>query len=252
MRQQIKNWTIRITVTGLFIATLLLVIVLNPILSYGNKTTARNYQVFHNKPLDSSLMRELEGAVDLLKKSELFNPNLKLDICLNDGSGYPKLMELLRGQAFAWGFYDKVVLQGTANYRGNYILLNGYKWNLTQLLAHEMTHCMQFDNLGFWRSKPFAKIPNWKWEGYAEYISRKDAEEGSLIRTIERYIKADKREWGITFSDGTIAPREYYEYWLLVGYCMDIRKMTYRNVLADTASQETIRKEMMDWFSDQD
>ena len=40
----------------------------------------------------------------------------------------------MRGEAIAIGFYDKVVLQGTANYKANYIELNGYKWNLVQLL----------------------------------------------------------------------------------------------------------------------
>ena len=36
-------------------------------------------------------------------------------------------------------FIIKVVLQGTANYKDNYLELNGYKWNLTELLAHELT-----------------------------------------------------------------------------------------------------------------
>jgi hypothetical protein len=71
-------------------------------------------------------------------------------------------MRTLRGQAFAWGFYNKVVMQGSTNCTSNYVTLNGFKWNLIQLLAHEMTYCLQFDKLGFWKSKPIANIPNWK------------------------------------------------------------------------------------------
>ena len=113
-------------------------------------------------------------------------------ICLNDGSNYPKLMQTIRGKAFAWGFYDKVVLQGTANYNYNYVELNGYKWNLTQLLAHEMTHCLQFDKLGLWKSNPIANIPNWKWEGYAEYVSRQNADQKNVSKNIAHLLRLRK------------------------------------------------------------
>ncbi|QLH47729.1 MAG: hypothetical protein HWD58_20245 [Bacteroidota bacterium] len=166
----------------MLITGLLLIIVINPILTYANKTTHNNLTVFHNKTLDPTLLTKLDQATELLKASELYNPDLHLDICLNDGSKYPKLIRAIRGQAFAWGFYNKVVLQGNANYNENYVELNGYKWNLTQLLAHEMTHCLQFDKLGFWKSKPIANIPNWKWEGYAEYVSRQNTDQKDLSK----------------------------------------------------------------------
>ena len=249
MKRKIKKWTLRLTVTGLFIAGLLLVIILNPILTYANKTIHNNYTIFHNKPIDQTLTIKLDKATELLKASEFYNSKLQLDICLNDGSKYPKLMQIIRGKAFAWGFYDKVVLQGTSNVNGNYIELNGYKWNLTQLLAHEMTHCLQFDKLGLWKSKPLANIPNWKWEGYAEYVSRQNTDQKDLSKNIARLLATDKKNWAIKFADSTIAPREYYDYWTLVQYCMDIKKMNYKQVLADTISEQTVRQEMMRWFS---
>ena len=248
MKRQFKKWTLRLIATGLLIAGLLLVIILNPILTYANKTTYNNYFIFHNKPLDPRLTIELDQATELLKASEFYNFNLKLDICLNDDSNYPELMHALRGQAFAWGFYNKVVLQGTANYKNNCVELNGYKWNLTQLLAHEMTHCLQFDKLGFWKSNPIANIPNWKWEGYAEYVSRQNPDQKDLSKNIVRLLATAKSNWGITFTDNTIAPREYYESWTLVQYCMDIKKMSYKQILADRTNEQTVRQEMMSWF----
>jgi hypothetical protein len=249
MKRQIKKWTLRLTATALLIAGLLLIIVLNPILTYANKTTHNNYTIFHNKALDPTLTIKLDQATDFLKASEFYNSKLQLDICLNDGSKYPKLIQALRGQAFAWGFYKKVVLQGTANYKNNYVELNGYKWNLTQLLAHEMTHCLQFDKLGFWKSKPIANIPNWKWEGYAEYISRQNNDQKDLSNNIARLIATDKNNWGINFADSTIAPREYFDYWTLVQYCMDIKKMNYKQILADTTSEQTVRQQMVSWYN---
>jgi len=249
MKRQIKTWTLRLTVTGLFIAGLLLVIILNPILTYVSKTTRSNYTIFHNKPIDQTLTIKLDNATKLLKTSDFYNPKLQLDICLNDGSKYPNLMQTIRGKAFAWGFYDKVVLQGTANYNDNYVELNGYKWNLTQLLAHEMTHCLQFDKLGLWKSKPIANIPNWKWEGYAEYISRQNTNQKDLVKNLDRLEQTDKNSWEITFEDNTISPREYYNYWTLVQYCLDIKQMTYQELLSDTTSELNIRNEMTNWYN---
>ena len=250
MKRKIKKWTLRLTATLLLIIGLLLVIVLNPILTYANKTTHTNYTIFHHKPIDPTLTIKLDQATELLKASEFYNATLHLDICLNDGSTYPKLIRALRGQAFAWGFYNKVVLQGNANFKNNYVEVNGYKWNLTQLLAHEMTHCLQFNKLGLWKSKPMTNIPNWKWEGYAEYISRQNIDQKDLSKNIARFMMTDKNNWAIYFSDSTIAPRAYYGYWTLVQYCMDIKKMKYQQILADTTSEQRIRLEMMNWYND--
>lgn len=248
MKRKIKKWTLRLTATALLIGGLLLIIVLNPILTYANKTTHYNYTIFHNNTLDSTLLTKLDQATELLKASEFYNSKLHLDICLNDGSKYPKLIQALRGRAFAWGFYDKVVMQGKANFQDNYVELNGYKWNLTQLVAHEMTHCLQFDKLGFWKSKPIANIPNWKWEGYAEYVSRQNIDQKDLSKNIERLIATNEKYWEIKFADSTIAPREYYDNWTLIQYCMDIKKMTYEQIIADTTSEQAVRQEMMRWF----
>lgn len=249
MKRQIKKWGLRLTATTLLIAGLLLVIVLNPVLTYANKTTHNNYTIFHNEPLDPALFTKLDQATTLLKSSELYNATQQLDICLNDGALYPKLIQAFRGQAFAWGFYDKVVIKGNINYKNNYVELNGYKWNFTQLLVHEMVHCLQLNRLGFWKSNPVANIPAWKWEGYAEYVSRKNIDQKDLSKNIERFIATDQNKWEVNFADSTIAPREYYGYWTLVQYCLDIKKMSYKKILADTTGEQTIRQEMMNWFS---
>lgn len=248
MQQLIKKWTLRLMATGLFIAGLLLIIVLHPILTYANRTTHDNFTIYHSTKLDPSFLSHLDNASDLLKTSEFYNEKLRIDICLNDGSKYADLMKAIRGQAFAWGFYDKVVLQGSMNCKEKHVVLNGYKWNLTQLLAHEMIHCLQFDKLGLWKSNPVANIPNWKWEGYAEYVSRQDADQKDLSKNLARLFTTNKSNWEVVLADSTISPREYYESWALVQYCMDIKMMTYEQILVDTTNEQIVRQEMMDWY----
>ncbi len=248
MKKKLKKILLRLTAFLLVITSLLLIIVLNPVLLYANKTKHANHTLFHNQPLNPAFIRALDEADQLVSGSGFYNPQMQLDICLNDGASYPGIIKAMHGPAFAFGFYNKVVLQGRADAASNYVELNGYRWNLTELLAHEMTHCYQFDKLGFWHSNPVATIPEWKWEGYAEYVSRKKENETDLKEQISHLLQTSENSWAVYFADSSITPRTYYEYRLLLQYCMDIKKMNYRQVLADTSGMQAVKQEMMNWY----
>lgn len=253
MKKHIKQWALRLTMTSLLLAGLLIIIVLNPILTYAHQTKHQQYTVFHQQPLHAKIKSHLTTANQLIAGSEFYNPKMEIDVCLNDGAFYPKLMKGLRGDAFAWGFYNKIVLQGDADFKKNYVALNGYRWNLVQLLAHEAVHCLQYDKLGFWHSNPVANIPAWKWEGYAEYIARQNETQKNLAANIKRLIRVEQTAhngW-INFSDGTGTVISYYKYWLLVQFCMDIKRITYQQVLESNVAEEAIQIEMLRWYQQQ-
>ncbi|RYF90539.1 MAG: hypothetical protein EOO03_03515 [Chitinophagaceae bacterium] len=143
-----------------------------------------------------------------------------------------------------------MVLLGNLNAANNYVELNGYKWNLTQLLAHEMMHCFQYKDLGFRKSNPVAGIPSWKWEGYPEYIARQNEDQVNLLKNIDHLIateKTDHNGW-INFADETGTVIEYYKSWLLVKYCLDIKKQSWNQLLNDKTSDAAIHAEMMHWY----
>jgi hypothetical protein len=249
MKIRIRNWALQILVAGIFLLILLTGIVLTPSLLYANQTKIGKHTIYHNSKIDNYFIKQLENATNVLKTSELYDSDFLVDICLNDGSIYPTILEKIRGQAFAWGFYNKVVFQGNAYYQNNHIELNGYQWNLEQLLIHEATHCYQYNKLGFWGSNPIAQYPNWKWEGYPEYVSRHLRGQQNLFDNIKRLSETNsKEEWAIAFSDGTISPIKYYSDWLLVQYCIDVKGLTYVELLNDSTEKEVIEDEMMDWF----
>ena len=243
-----KKWSFRIVVTGSFILGLLIMIALCPVLLYADNTASANDIVYHQHQLDPTFITRLNDANALLKASEIYDSKLSLSICLNDGSLYPILMRRIRGDAFGWGFAYNVVLMGNMNATDNTVELNGYKWNLTELLAHEATHCYQFNKFGLLHSNPLACIPTWKWEGYPEYVSRKH--QASLVQNITHLLQteqADNNGW-ISFDDSTGTVIAYYQYWLLMQYCLDIQKMTYAQLLKDTTSANTFQNKMMVWY----
>jgi hypothetical protein len=245
-----KKWMLRLAVTAGLIVLLLAIIVLNPALTYAHRTTHSGYTILHNAPLPPTLTQRVDEATGLLRGSEMFDSSLKLELCLNDGSGYPALIDAIKGTAFAHGFYDKVILLGNLHAAENYVELNGYRWNLMQLLAHEATHCHQFNTLGFWKSNPAARYPAWKWEGYPEYVSRRGMI-GDLPKSIAHLHSVEQTEhnnW-ISFEDSTGTVISYYKSWLLMRYCLDVRGMSYKEVLADTAAEEEVYEAMMTWYN---
>ena len=250
MKQTIKKWLLRLTLSGLFILVILVIFILNPSLLYAHKTTIGNNSIYHNSPIDTIVEIRLKEATTIVKLTELYDAKLKYDICLNDGSLYPLLIKIFFNDPFIATFYNKIIFWGTINFKDNYGLDNGHKWNMTQAIAHAQTHCLQFNMLGIWKSNPFARLPDWKWEGYAEYISRKSFKNSNLAINIDHLIQVEKMDnanW-IEFSDGTGSSITFYKRWLLVQFCSDIKKMNFEQLLQDTQEEEVVRQEMMSWY----
>ncbi len=249
----VKKWLLRISLAGLLMGGILFILVMYPMLTYAHSTRYSGMVVLHQHQLNTSLLPHIDKAIESLKTSELYNPLLELQICVNDGAFYPELIGQLRGPAFAWGFHNKLVLMGKAYYPKNYVDLHGYRWNLTQLLAHEAIHCYQFSALGILQSAPLAHIPAWKWEGYPEYIARQLPDQKDLKHNIERLLACEKdNSWAVYFADSTMAPKTYYNYWVLVQYCLDIKEMTYTDLLADSKPEEEVKAEMLQWYKEQE
>ena len=250
MIHKLKRLSIRLLATVLVFLAFLMGIVLNPALLYANSTNLGKFTIYHNQKLDPAFQSRLSAAENLVKFSELYDADVKIDICLNDGAYYPALVTKTQGRAFASGFYNKLVVQSNINSVENYAELNGYKWDLTRLLTHEMVHIMQYHKLGLTGSNPIASYPSWKWEGYPEYISRKCPANNNLAHNIKHLLETEKtgnNGW-ISFNDGTGTSMAYYKAWLMVQYCMDQKKMSYTDLLKDTQPEKEIWNEMMQWY----
>ncbi|WP_303309834.1 hypothetical protein [Hymenobacter sp. BT730] len=227
-----------------------ILLVLNPGLLYAHKTATPHYTIYHTQALDATLMQRLEQARDMVQQSPCFDDRLHLEVCLNDGSWYPRLVEKLWGPAFGWGFANKVVLNGEVNSAANWVALHGYHWNLVRLLAHEATHCYQVHQLGWWHSNPLARYPSWKWEGYAEYVAHHTQGQATLLQSLEQLQQAESITpggWDIHLADGTSIARSYFKSELLIRFCLEIQKRTYQQVLQDTTAEESIYQHLLRW-----
>ncbi len=250
MRKILGKWALRLAATGFLLASLLIVLVLHPSLTYAHRTAYQQYHILHDQPMAPSLFPRLDSVSQIIKTSELYRPDQLLTVCLDDPSKYPALLEKLRGPAFGWGFYNIVVLRGQIDYDAGVVARNGYRWGLTRLMAHEAVHCLQLNHFGLWRSNPIAGWPRWKWEGYAEYIAR--LQNTNLVANVDRLIAANTSApdaWDIDMPDGTMISRAYYEYALLTQFCLEEKRMHYEQLLHDSTSREAVEQEMLHWYA---
>lgn len=131
-----KKWTASALASSGFLALGLVVLLLNPGVLYAHQTITRWYTIYHSQPLDPALLRRLEQARSLVQTSEVFDKTLRLEVCLNDGSRYPSLVQAVWSPAFAWGFYNKVVLNGEVQAEANRLTFRTYAWNLERFLSY--------------------------------------------------------------------------------------------------------------------
>lgn len=174
-----------------------------------------------------------------------------MDVCLKEGSKYPGLIEKVLGKDVLSSFYNKIVFTGDeASFNRNYIQLYGHKWNLAEMLAHAQLHCLEFNKYGLWRSNPIGKHPEWKWEGYPEYIARQH-QTGNLQAGIKTLIKTerDNNTGWMLLPDSTETLVHYFKHRLLIQYCLEVKKMAFVDLLRDTTGEKAVRLQMMDWYN---
>jgi hypothetical protein len=114
--------------------------------------------------------------------------------------------------------------------------------DISHTMAHEIAHLIMVDSIGrpAWKA-----LPQWKQEGYPEYISnigliRSDTT-APLTRRVETLLDDD--QW--------IGPRSWdrihYEAGLLIEFLLDIRGMDLGSALADSVTRENTYTAMLEW-----
>lgn len=234
------------------------VFLLNPSFSYANQTNFDHVTVYHNQDLDPSIEVVLTSAIDLIKKSELFNEDINIKLCVNDDKLFPRLNPF-GGQSLAYAYFDIAVMnKGEFNFSENKIETrwavnnNEYRrFDLTQLLAHEFTHNLQCDyDVKYWITSTLGSR-NWKFEGHAEYITRGFKNDGKLREKIDRYLFESSQELTglpvFKYEDGTSQILSYYKYALMVQYLMDEKKLSFKELCGLDTAFDTVYEEMLAW-----
>lgn len=241
----------------LIITSVLATIILLPQLLFANKLKYKKFKVYSNDNISYDIKTVLDNAMSLVQKSELYDSSYKYNIILCHNSFYNKIDDRLLGigpaaRARLHNVIIKVRIDPTSNLAFP-TFRKECEVNLTYLLAHEMIHCLQANKYGIMKFNPFRHPEFWKLEGYPEYISRKSelsSKDYSLTNEIDRYVNLENKAtdmWIIAEEGGCEVPAYYYKGRLMIEYLMDIKHLSYDQILKGTASESTIYKEMIKW-----
>jgi hypothetical protein len=257
MNKKFRRIFKRALLTVLIIIAALVTTILFPQLLFANKMKYKNFKVCSNHKISYDIKIVLENAMDLVQKSELYDSGYKYNIILCHNSFYNKIDDRLLGIGpAARARLHNVIVKARIDPKSNLAFPSFPKEcevNLTYLLAHEMIHCLQANKYGIMKFNPFRHPEFWKLEGYPEYISRKpvlSSSDYSLANEIERYINLKNKAsdmWILIEEGGCEFPGYYYKGRLMMEYLMDIKHLSYDQILKDSVSESTIYKEMIKW-----
>jgi hypothetical protein len=245
-----------VKITSLTILTGILtiaIVIIFPQRLFAHKISYKEFNVYSNNKIDLRIKHVLDNASVVVRKSELYDPAFKYNIILCNNSLYNKIDNKILGTGpAARARLHNVIIKVRID-PGNNLAFPTFpkacEVNLTYLIAHEMTHCLQANKYGLLKFNPFRHPEFWKLEGYPEYVS-KQAEDYSLIGDIERYLSHKRQatgDWTLSEYGGCEAPDYYYKGKLMTEYLIDIRHFSYDQILKDTVSENIIFQEMIKW-----
>ena len=212
-----KNRTYKIVsyaLTAVFSAYALTLIF--PQFLFAHEVSHKNFKVYARQPLDESITRVLDSAEERLKKSPIYDESVREKIFISDSFGFYVFLSTVKYNSFA------NTIPGVGNIRVNKSDIGGdlvfrntdadNQRSLSGVIAHEVTHNLIRKRFGLVNS--FIKLPNWKDEGYCEYVA------GETTLSFEEGVRRWKEN---PASDRQYA---YFKYQQMVKYLLDDEKIS--------------------------
>ena len=238
-------------------ALTIVIIILFPQRLFANRITYKKFSVYANGKIDDAIKPILDSALTLVQKSELYDPTYEYNIILCNNSFYNKIDNKILGTGpAARARLHNVIVKVRIDPKENLAFSTFPKYcelDLTNLIAHEMIHCLQANKYGLLKFNPFKHPEFWKLEGYPEYISKQRKLLGSyysFVDDIDRYVNFKSKStdiWVLSEEGGCEVPDYYYRGTLMIKYLIDARHLSYDQILKDTASERAIYQEMIKW-----
>lgn len=231
-------------------------LVLYPQPLFANKLEYKNFKIYSNNKISTDFKVVLDNATFIVTSSELYDPSYTYDVFLCYDALYNRLDDMALGRGpSARAIDNNLVIKIRVNPKINIGFPTFHKRceiDLTYLIAHEMIHCLQANKYGKMKFNPFRHPEMWKLEGYPEYVSKQIYKINTvdLANEIDRYeyMCSKAKDGWLAVGDGKCdVPEIYYKSGLMMKYLIDIKNISYDEILTDTISETIIYNEMRNW-----
>lgn len=222
---------------------------------FANKLVHKNFVVYSSDEIPDAICRILDGAYGTIEACELNDPTFKFDLFLAHGNPFNRLDDLQGSGAVARATAGSIIFKTPVNFAYNEAYTARSRINLEELLIHEMVHVLQTNRYGMLRFNPWSHPPLWKLEGYPEYVARQDRRIAGykLSNEIGRYVtlRAESTDGWVEVVPGHFMPAVYYKGRLMVEYLMDIKGLSYDEILSSDDPEDEVFNEMLRWSEEQ-
>ncbi len=198
-------------------------------------------------PEADSIMTEVFNR---LKEVPIYKPEKKINLCLcSTQEKFSFFARLTRRANRTMGFslwencyvngdFLKELAERTGG-RPKYMAREG---SIVHAATHELMHEYLADTLGYLGSR---SLPEWKSEGYCEYgVNQFVAVRDSGYSIPERIdIYLDYAQWNPTSR----THRSHYLWGLMMEYLINVKGMSFEQVMADSVTRDDVYARMMAW-----
>lgn len=230
-------------------------LILNPQILFAEKVVYKNFNIYSDSQISDTYKLAIDYAIEVIKTSEIYELDHQLDIFLCHGSFYNDFDTKLLGFAMAKSLHNNILLKVPVDFEKNILIGLNSNRNLKKTIAHEVIHFYQMNRYGMLRFNPVTPPPSWKGEGYPEYIAyQKDikSEGYDLLESFKKIKEFEKTgEYWFPTEPGQLDPLVYYKGRVMIEYLIDIKGMTYTEILDESVTEENVIAEMTNWYEHQ-
>lgn len=253
MKKILKRVLAGAVLTSIISFVAIAILIINPQILFAVDKAYGDFTIYSNNEIPESYKTTIDEAIELIGTSEIYEPNHKLHIFISHGSLFNELETKIFGYAVARCTYNNIILKAEVDFNKNMLLIgNNSKRDLIKTIAHEAIHFYQMKKSGILNFNPINHPPQWKMEGYPEYVAyQKDIRSGDYdIRdSINKLIEFEKTgEYLFETSPGQFEPFVYYKGRIMIEYLIDIKGLTYTEILNETVVDEKVIEEMTIWY----
>lgn len=255
MKKILKRILIRTFLTTITLFVAVISLLLNPQMLFAQKAVYRDFTIYSNNKIPDNYETAIDYAIEVIKTSEIYEEDQQLNIFLCDGTLYNDIDTKLFGPAMARCLDDNILLKVQADFTKNVLIGSNSKRNLKKTIAHEAMHFYQMKKYGTMKFNPLNHPPTWKLDGYPEYIAnQKDLKSSDydLKNSIKKLIEFEKTgEYWIEIEPGQLDPLVYYKGRVMIEYLIDVKRLTYSEILNKDVTEDKVINEMTTWYNKQ-
>lgn len=170
-RTRLGRWVRRAERVFTVVGVAYLILLAHPQPLFAHSVTAHDITVYARHPLSPAAIDRLAEARALVNRSELAVPHRAEQVFVCDNPWLYRMFAPLAATSFAisQNFTDNIFIAEADMAADQATSSSGSRRPLSGVIAHEITHGLIRQRLGYWRP---LWLPEWVVEGYCDYVAR--------------------------------------------------------------------------------